>query len=131
MGTIVTIHELLSNSAWIFFLIVGVWGGYRAVTGSSTDGNYLGAVAVGQLIFVAQAILGGILWFGVGTGTLPRPGIHLLYGIFSLVFLPFIYLVVLRGDDSNRAQWVWAFSTLFMWGISLRAIGTANFVLGG
>ncbi len=42
-----------------------------------------------------------------------------------MVFLPFIYLSVLRGDDTNRAQWVLAFTTLFLFGIALRAIGTA------
>ena len=52
-------------------------------------------------------------------------GIHLLYGIFALVFLPFVYVSVLRGDDTNRAQWVLAFTTLFMFGIALRSISTS------
>jgi hypothetical protein len=62
---------------------------------------------------------------GGGNLALARSGVHLLYGVFALVFLPFIYLSVLRGDDTNRAQWVLAFTTLFMFGIALRSIGTA------
>lgn len=126
MNTLSILHDGLSNASWIFFLIIGLWGTFRAIRGEGVDGSYWGAAAVGQLIFVAQAIIGGTLWIGGLSTVIPRPGIHLLYGIFALVFLPFIYLAVLRGDDSNRGQWVMAFSTLFMFGIALRAIQTVS-----
>lgn len=126
MNFLIILHDGLSNAAWIFFLMIGIWGTYRAIQGEGMDGAYLGAVATGQLIFVAQAVIGAIQWFNGLAATLPSPSIHLLYGIFALVFLPFIYLAVLQGDDTNRGQWVMAFSTLFMFGIALRAIQTAT-----
>lgn len=125
MAVIHSIHGALSNTAWLFFLIIGLWGLVRAIRGQSVNGNYLGAAFIGQLIFVVQAILGTLLWIGGQSGNIQRPGIHLLYGVFALVFLPFIYLSVLRGDDTNRAQWVLAFTTLFLFGIALRGISTA------
>jgi hypothetical protein len=125
MTTLIAIHSALSNTAWLFFLALGLWGLFRAIRGQAVDGSYLGAVFIGQAIFVIQGILGGILWLGGGNLALARSGVHLLYGVFALVFLPFIYLSVLRGDDTNRAQWVLAFTTLFMFGIALRSIGTA------
>lgn len=125
MAIIQQIHGALSNTAWLFFLIIGLWGLYRAIRGLAVNGNYLGAAFIGQLIFVTQAVLGGILWLGGYSAGIQRSGIHLLYGVFALVFLPFIYLSVLRGDDTNRAQWVLAFTTLFLFGIALRAITTA------
>ncbi len=125
MATLVSIHGALSNTAWLFFLALGLWGLFRAIRGQAVDGGYLGAVFIGQLIFVVQAVLGGILWFSGGNLALGRSSVHLLYGVFALVFLPFIYLSVLRGDDTNRAQWVLAFTTLFMFGIALRSITTA------
>lgn len=125
MPTLISIHGALSNTAWLFFLALGLWGLFRAIRGRSVDGSYLGAVFIGQAIFVIQAILGGILWVGGGNLALARSDMHLLYGVFALVFLPFIYLSVLRGDDTNRAQWVLAFATLFMFGIALRSITTA------
>ena len=125
MTTLVNVHHALSNTAWLFFLILGLWGLFRAIRGQSVNGNYLGAAFIGQLIFVAQAIMGGILWLGGGRAQIQRPEIHLLYGIFALVFLPFVYLSVLRGDDTNRAQWVLAFTTLFLFGIALRSINTS------
>jgi hypothetical protein len=125
MAIIQSIHGALSNTAWLFFLIIGLWGLFRAIRGQAVNGNYLGAAFIGQLIFVAQAVLGVLLWIGGFSVTIQRSGIHLLYGVFALVFLPFIYLSVLRGDDTNRAQWVLAFTTLFLFGIALRAISTA------
>ena len=125
MSTLVNIHHALSNTAWLFFLILGLWGLFRAIRGQSVNANYLGAAFIGQLIFVAQAVMGGILWLGGGSAQIARPEIHLLYGVFALIFLPFIYVSVLRGDDTNRAQWVLAFTTLFLFGIALRSINTS------
>lgn len=125
MTTLIAIHGALANTAWLFFLIIGLWGLVRAIRGQGVNGNYLGAAFIGQLIFVAQAVMGAILWIGGGATSIQRPSIHLLYGVFALVFLPFIYLSVLRGDDTNRAQWVLAFTTLFLFGIALRGITTA------
>ena len=115
-------HNGLANASWMFFLILGVWGVFRAVRGQGMDGSYVGALAVGQGIFILQAIIGFLLLFGSGLGDMLRPSIHILYGVFALVFIPFIYFSVLKGDDSNRGQWVMSFCTLFMFGISLRTI---------
>lgn len=122
--TIAEIHRALSNTVWLFWLILGLWGLYRAIRGRSLDGNYVGAGAIGQGLFLLQAILGFILWFGGLDTSLQRADIHILYGVFALVFPPFIYLAVLRGDESNRAQWVLAFTALFMFGIAIRSITT-------
>ncbi len=123
MESLSTIHTLLSNTVWLFFLAVGSWGVYRGIRGADADGNYLGSVAIGQILIYVQAILGVVLWFGGADR--PLDGfMHWLYGAFSLVFLPFVYLVWLRGDDSNQAQWVLGFAMLFMFGIVLRSIST-------
>lgn len=122
MNFLAILHELLSNTVWLFFLIVGIWGLVRAIRGAAVDGNYLGSVAVGQILFIVQAVLGIILAIG---GSRPANSfMHWLYGTFSLVFIPFVYFVWLQSDDSNRAQWVLSFAMLFMFGIALRAITT-------
>ena len=64
MSTLIAIHSALSNTAWLFFLILGLWGLFRAIRGQSVNGNYLGAAFIGQMIFVVQAVLGTILALG-------------------------------------------------------------------
>ena len=125
MDTVSTIHGALSNTAWLFFFFLGIWGLWRGIRGQSVDGSYLGAMIIGELLYVVQAVLGITLWAGGRLTGLARPDMHILYGSFAIVFLPFVYLVWLRGDDSNQAQWVLAFATLFLFGIALRGITTS------
>ena len=124
MDIILTLHSRLSNTVWLFFLLLGLWGLFRAVRGQGINGSYLGAIVIGQLLFVVQVILGAILWAAGFLSGLARPEIHVLYGGFVLVFLPFVYFVLLRGDDSNRGQWVLGLVNLFLFGIALRLITT-------
>jgi hypothetical protein len=120
METILTLHRVLSNTTWLFFLLVGLWGLYRAIRGNGVDGSYLGAMAVGEILFVVQALLGVILLIGSFS---PGRGVHILYGVFALLAMPGLF-AYLRGDDSNNAQWAYATMTLFLFGVALRSIGT-------
>jgi heme A synthase len=123
MGIVVVVHSTLSNTVWLFFLALGLWGIYRAVRGQAVDGSYLGALAIGQALYIIQGILGGLLWLNGFLPNVGNPTMHILYGAFALVFLPFVYFVWLKGDDdSPQAQWVLALTTLFLFGVALRAI---------
>lgn len=125
MATVLTIHRALANTTWLFFLILGLWGLLRAARGRGVDANYLGAAFIGQMLFVVENVLGAAIWIGNRGLDMDRPEIHILYGVFALIFLPFVYVSVLRGDNTNRAQWVLAFTTLFLFGIALRSISTS------
>jgi len=120
MEIVLNLHQVLSNTTWLFFLIIGVWGMYRAIRGFGVDGSYLGAMAVGEILFIVQGVLGIILLFTVGS---PGRSVHILYGVFAIVALPGLF-AYLRGDDSNNAQWAYAIMTLFLFGVALRSIGT-------
>lgn len=116
------LNDILSNMTTLFFLLLGLWGFYRALRKEPLDGGYLGAIVIGWTLWVINFIVD--LW-GLSVGMRPsRVEVHILYAIFALVFLPFAYVVLLRGDDSNRGQWVMAFVTLFVWGVAIRSIQT-------
>ena len=125
MDTVLLIHRGLANTVWLYFLIVGIWGLVRAVQAQGVDGSYIGALVISEVLVIVQAVLGTVLWLANYDANMGRPGIHLLYGVFGVIFLPFVYMVMLRGDTSNRGQWVLSFATLFLFGIALRAINTA------
>lgn len=122
METVISIHATLSKTIWMFFLILGLWGLFNAVRKQGVSGSYLGAMVIGEVLYVVQAVLGVILWAGGFLPALGRPTMHVLYGAFALVFMPFVYFVWLKGDDSVQAQWVLGFTTLFLFGVALRAI---------
>ncbi len=125
MDFVFTLHRGFTNTVSLYFLVLGVWGLYRAIRGQNVAGNYLGALAIGQGVLVLQVIIGGILFFNGRSAEMTRPDVHFLYGSFVLIFLPFIYGAVLRGDDSNRGMWVWSFVNLFMFLLSYRFFVTA------
>ena len=121
MDIIRQIHGVVSNTAFLFFLLLGIWGLIRAIRKNGVDGSYLGALVIGELIFVAQAAMGIILALsGANPG---REVVHYIYGAFALVALPGLF-AFMRGDDSNQAQWYYALLTLFLFGVALRAIDT-------
>jgi hypothetical protein len=120
MEFVTQIHSALSNTARLFFLLLGLWGLFRAVRNNGVDGSYMGALVIGEALFVLQAILGVILLID---GARPGRMIHLLYGAFAVVALPGLF-AYMKGDDSNRAQWLYAILTLFLFGVTFRSIGT-------
>lgn len=126
MGIVLLLHDRFADMAWMYFLAIGLWGLYRAIRGEGVDGNYLGACVIGQIIFLVQGVLGVVLWINGNLVMMLRPEVHILYGVFVAVFLPFVYVTMLRGDDSNRGQWVLAFATLFLFGVAVRLIGLGN-----
>jgi hypothetical protein len=86
------------------------------------DGSYFGAIVVIQIVLVVEVLLGAVLYF---SGARPnRQLVHYLYAAFGVVFLPGLF-AYLQGDDSNRAQWIYALAALFMFGVILRITGTA------
>ena len=124
MEILVILHDGLQNALWIFFLLIGLWGTYRALQGEGVDGSWMGAFYISIGLVLVQSILTALLWFNGQLSDLQDPGIHILYLAFAVLFPPFIYQVVLKGDDSNRGMWVMAFTALFMFGIGIRLIST-------
>ena len=124
MELIVILHDGLQNALWIFFLLIGLWGTYRALQGEGIDGSWMGAFYISIGMVLIQSVLTAILWFNGVLNDLPDPGSHILYLAFAIFFPPFIYQVVISGDDSNRGMWVMAFTALFMFGIGIRLIST-------
>ena len=116
MENVVTLHARLANTVWLYLLILGLWSLWRAIRGEGLSGNFLGALVIAQLLIFIQAILGALLWLGGQSNELVNSSMHFLYAGFSLVFLPFVFLYWLRGDASNRGQWVMSFAVLFQFG---------------
>jgi hypothetical protein len=119
--TLTGIHGRVANAMLLFSVIAAIWGLVLFLRGRKIDGNYWGILATGELLFLAQALLGAILWL---QGARPARAIHLLYGIVAVLTLPAVYAFN-RGRDDRRAALAYGLILLFLAGISLRAMGTA------
>ena len=117
MSFVAEVHRVLSQSIMLFFLLLGLWGLFKAIRKNSVDGSYMGALVIGEGLFLLQAILGIVLWVG---GERPARTVHILYGVFAVVALPGLFAYI-KGDDSNRAQWYYGLLTFFLFGVSMRS----------
>ena len=120
LGTLAQIHRGLSNTIWLFMLIMGLWALAHYLRNRPLDGNFFGIVAVGEILLLVQSVLGGLILLFSGLTILPpRPSLHFLYGTFSLLVLPAIYYYT-RGAQDRRAMLIWFFTGLFLFGLALR-----------
>lgn len=121
--TIIDVHGRLANTALLYAIILGVWGLWRFVRKQNMDSNFWGAIVIAEILFLFQIALGLYLWLS-GVGELSS-GVHILYGVVSVMVLPGIYLYT-RGDDKRRALLIYTAGFLFLVGILIRAMMTAG-----
>lgn len=117
------LHGGLSNACAIYSLIIfgyGIWSYFRNQGVSST---YLGILIIGELLYVAQMVLG--IGLALQGGVPARGWVHYLYGVVLVIALPALYAYV-RGRDTRREALMYALMGLFLTGISLRGMTTAT-----
>jgi heme A synthase len=123
--SLVEIHTGLASTASLFVGILALWALYLGIRNRSWDGAWLGAAIIGELLLVAQGLVGGYLYLtGLGAA-LPRPFLHILYGITAIITLPAAY-TYLGGMENNRARSLgMALVCAILWGFLQRATQVA------
>ena len=120
--TLTEVHARLATSMLIFLSVAGVWGLAVFFLRRTITGGYWGILAIGEILILAQMVLGIILWI---EGARPARTVHVLYGIVAAISIPGYYAYT-RGQDDRRASLTYGLICLFLVGVSIRAMGTAN-----
>ncbi|MFQ5796178.1 MAG: hypothetical protein ACE5JP_14170 [Candidatus Bipolaricaulia bacterium] len=120
--SIVEVHNQLANTTMYYFFILGIWGLWRFARRQGVDGNYWGALFIGELVILIQGVLGAYLWY---SGLRPVRSLHLLYGIFTALVIPAVYAYT-RGHGKRREMLIYSVTTLVMVGLIVRAITTGG-----
>ncbi len=120
--TLLNLHTRLSISATIYAFALGAWAAWNFFRAGGVSGNYLGALMVGELLVIAQGIIGGLMLLVGG-----RPGdpIHLLYGILVALLWPLAYAYT-QGRTDRRESGIYALVGFFIFGLAIRAIMTGG-----
>jgi len=123
MATLALLHARLVVTILLFFGALSIWGFIGYLRGHSISGRYRGALAIGELLMLAQFVIGVLLMLG---GAQPyRPSIHILYGIVAIIGLPGAFAYT-RGRDDRWELLIYVAVCLFLCGIALRAITTGR-----
>lgn len=99
--TLALIHRLGANALLIFAVVLGVWGTYQYFRHSAVSGGFRSSYLIMAGLTAAQGLF-GLAAFALGG----RPGgqlLHLVYGIFGVLFLPGAYLYAHGGNPRREA----------------------------
>ena len=125
--SLLEIHKGLANTAVLFIAALGIWALLLRFRSRALDSSWKGAALIGELIIVAEAALGGLLYLQGASAALPRPFLHILYGIVALICLPAAQTYFGQLEDENVKTLAMAATCAFLWGILLRASYVAQF----
>jgi hypothetical protein len=126
--SLIEVHARLSETATLFIGFIGVWAFFFRIRNRPLDSSWYGAAVVGELLLVAQSLLGVWLYYGIGLGAaLPRPCIQNLYWIVSVVTIPAAQGYFGQLEDEKVKAVAMAATCIFLWGILLRASQVASY----
>lgn len=115
------IHQGLANAATWFIAILAIWAFVQFLRGQALDGNWFGAAVIGELLLVAQFVVGWLLYFQGYGDVLVRPFMHILYGVVAVITLPAGYAYFNNIGRPKVQTLAMAAICAFLWGILLRA----------
>lgn len=115
------IHAGLANTALLFIAFLGIWAFALRIRSRPLDSSWFGAAVVGELLIVAQALIGATLYFQGYGGMLVRPFMHILYGIVAVVTLPAAWSYFGHLEEDRVKTLAMAVACAFLWGILQRA----------
>ena len=120
MSPLVEFHVVLGRTFMLFALAMGLWGMFSYLTRNPLGPSYWGALVIGEIVAVIQAVVGVIRLGGGG----PFSPIHVLYGTLSVVIWPAAFGYMRGQQDSRTESLVYGLVSLFLFGIAIRALTT-------
>lgn len=122
MPSLSSIHELLSRSIILFALVMGAWAAVNFFRGKGIDSNYWGAIVIGEILFLAQGVLGIVMLI---LGLRPADLLHILYGVLVAFAWPGVYIYT-QARQGRAESAIYAIVSFFMFGLAIRAIMTGG-----
>jgi hypothetical protein len=116
------IHTALSTSMILFAGIAGLWGVLSFLRKRSIGGDFWGILAVGQLLFLGQALVGVLLLLN---NEQPARSVHFLYGSVAVIAIP-AYFTLTKGRDDRAAALFYGLLCFFVFVIAFRAVSTGR-----
>lgn len=105
----------------MFAAIIGVWAFIIRFRSRALDGAWYGSAIVLEGLIVVQVIIGITMYLQGQHVNLPRPFIHVLYGVVAVITLPGAYAYLGNAEDEGAKTVLMALVCLFLWAILQRA----------
>jgi hypothetical protein len=114
-----SIHGFAARVLLAYAVVLGVWGAYRYFRNQELGGGFRASYLIMAGVTAVQGLL-GLAAFGLGAR--PTELLHVVYGIFAVIFLPGAYLYAQNGPKRREtvilAGAAWIVSIAYLRGIA-------------
>lgn len=84
-----SLHGILARALELFALVLGLWGTFLYFRNAALNGGFRASYLLMGGLAMVQGLLGGIVFAG---GSRPHELLHVVYGVFAVIFVPGVYL---------------------------------------
>jgi heme A synthase len=117
--TLAFLHSYGARVLLAFAILLGLWGSYHYFRNQRLSGGFRSSYVIMAALTPVQGLL-GLAALAAG-GNPSRGFLHMVYGIFAVLFLPGAYLYSRGGTDRREALVLagaaWLVSIAFLRGI--------------
>jgi hypothetical protein len=99
-ATLAFLHLVGARALLVFAVVLGIWGTYHYFRHAQVSGGFRSS----YLIMAGLTAVQGLLGLGAfALGSHPRELLHIVYGVFAVIFLPGAYLWAHGGSPRREA----------------------------
>ncbi len=114
-----SVHRVSATALVVFSVLLGVWGAYGYFRHAQVSGGFRSSYLIMAGLTAFQGLFGLAL---LATGHPPARLLHVVYGIFAVLFLPGAYLYAHGGSKRREAVVLagaaWIVAIAYLRGIS-------------
>jgi len=100
------LHGRFAVALILYAILLGIWGGFQFFRGRAVSGGFRSSYVLMIGLLVVQGLLGAAMFITQNPKG-PKEGIlHVVYGIFAIVFLPGMYFYAARGSRAREAAFM-------------------------
>ncbi len=122
MATVLLFDTRLATTVMLFMGAIGFWGLFSFARGQVLSGSISGALAIGQVLVIVQALMGAVLFID---GKHRPSSVHYLYGITAVIVTPFVWSYV-KDRHPRQGLLFYSLTALFIFGLAIRGVQTGH-----
>lgn len=103
LNIVAFIHQRFAVALILYAILLGVWGGFQFFRSRALSSGFRSSYVLMIGLLAVQGLLGVVLLIGHRQ---PREILHVVYGIFAIVFLPGVYFYAARGSRVREAAFM-------------------------
>jgi heme A synthase len=118
-ATLGSLHGFAAKVLLVYAVVLGVWGAYHYFRNQPLSGGFRASFLIMAGLTAVQGLIGLVT---LALGARPATLLHIVYGIFAVIFLPGTYLYAQGGSRRREAVILagaaWIVSIAYLRGIA-------------